>query len=85
MTISDYKRNFSSMSQAIETSEAGPGVYTALWQLAVVFVFKFLVTIFTFGMKIPAGLFIPSMALGATMGRIVGVGMEQLAISYPNW
>ncbi|KAF0313157.1 H(+)/Cl(-) exchange transporter 3 [Amphibalanus amphitrite] len=83
--LCDYKRNFSSMSQAIETSEAGPGVYTALWQLAIVFVFKFLVTIFTFGMKIPAGLFIPSMVLGATMGRIVGVGMEQLAINYPNW
>lgn len=60
-------------------------MYTALWQLAIVFVLKFLVTIFTFGMKIPAGLFIPSMALGATMGRVVGVGVEQLAVHYPHW
>ncbi|XP_037069777.1 H(+)/Cl(-) exchange transporter 5-like isoform X5 [Pollicipes pollicipes] len=83
--LCDYKHNFTNLNHAIETREAAAGVYSALWQLAVVFVLKFLVTIFTFGMKIPAGLFIPSMALGATMGRIVGVGMEQLAVSYPHW
>ena len=30
--------------------------------------------------QVPAGLFIPSMAVGAIVGRIVGVGMEQLAL-----
>ena len=30
--------------------------------------------------QVPAGLFIPSMAIGAIVGRIVGVGMEQLAL-----
>ena len=30
--------------------------------------------------KVPAGLFIPSMAIGACMGRVLGIGMEQLAL-----
>lgn len=43
-------------------------------------------TIFTFGIKVPCGLFIPSLCLGAIVGRIVGIGMEQLAYNYPkNW
>lgn len=29
--------------------------------------------------QVPSGLFIPSMAVGAIAGRLLGVGMEQLA------
>ena len=29
--------------------------------------------------QVPAGLFIPSMAVGAITGRMIGVGMDQLA------
>ncbi|KAK9890099.1 hypothetical protein WA026_008908 [Henosepilachna vigintioctopunctata] len=43
-------------------------------------------TTFTFGIKVPCGLFIPSLCLGAIVGRIWGIGMEQLAFYYPkNW
>ena len=31
-------------------------------------------------LQIPAGLFIPSMAVGAIMGRMIGIGMEQLVL-----
>lgn len=34
---------------------AGPGVYTAMWQLALALVFKIVITIFTFGMKVNRG------------------------------
>lgn len=34
---------------------AGPGVYTAMWQLALALVFKIVITIFTFGMKVNWG------------------------------
>lgn len=34
---------------------AGPGVYTAMWQLALALVFKIVITIFTFGMKVSRG------------------------------
>ncbi|KAL6118259.1 clcn5 [Pungitius sinensis] len=58
---------------------AGEDLYTALWQLALALVFKIAITVITFGMKVPSGLFIPSMAVGAIAGRLLGVAMEQLA------
>ena len=35
-----------------------------------------------FQIQAPAGLFIPSLAMGAIVGRIVGIGMEQLVFAY---
>ncbi|XP_062939875.1 H(+)/Cl(-) exchange transporter 4-like [Cynocephalus volans] len=64
---------------------AGFGVYTAMWQLALALIFKIVITIFTFGMKIPSGLLIPSMAMGAMAGRMVGIGVEQLAYHHHDW
>jgi len=34
----------------------------------------------TVDIQVPAGLFIPSMAVGAIAGRLVGMGVEQLAL-----
>uniref|UniRef100_A0A8C9WTE8 Chloride channel protein n=1 Tax=Sander lucioperca TaxID=283035 RepID=A0A8C9WTE8_SANLU len=61
--LCDYINN-PNMSRPVDDipdRPAGPGVYNALWQLALALVFKIVITIFTFGMKIPSGLFIPSM------------------------
>lgn len=66
------------------SAEAGPGVYHAIWLLLLALGFKLVTTIFTFGMKIPCGLFIPSLCLGSITGRIVGIGMQQLAFRYPH-
>ncbi|XP_048826147.1 H(+)/Cl(-) exchange transporter 3 isoform X2 [Brienomyrus brachyistius] len=62
-----------------------PGVYSAMWQLCLALIFKIIMTIFTFGVKVPSGLFIPSMAIGAIAGRIVGITMEQLAYNHHDW
>lgn len=59
-------------------------MYWAIGMLVLTFVLKLVLTVFTFGMKVPCGLFIPSLCLGAIMGRIVGIGMEQLAYNYPK-
>ncbi|XP_060519673.1 H(+)/Cl(-) exchange transporter 5 isoform X2 [Cylas formicarius] len=84
--ICHYKRNFTNVKSAIELAEAGPEVYDAIWLLVIALVLKLIMTVFTFGMKIPCGLFIPSLCLGAIIGRIVGIFMEQLAFRYPhNW
>ncbi|TRY88427.1 hypothetical protein DNTS_018863 [Danionella cerebrum] len=64
---------------------AGPGLYSALWLLTLALIFKIVITIFTFGIKIPSGLFIPSMAVGAIAGRILGVCVEQLAYHHHDW
>ncbi|XP_061416629.1 H(+)/Cl(-) exchange transporter 4-like isoform X1 [Lethenteron reissneri] len=64
---------------------AGPDVYTALWQLAMALATKIPLTVLTFGMKVPSGLFIPSMAVGAVAGRLLGVCVEQLAVQHRDW
>ena len=46
-------------------------VYTAMWELSLALIFKMVVTIVTFGIKVPAGLFIPSLAMGAIVGYVV--------------
>lgn len=83
--LCDYNRNFTrSTSSAIEKAAAGEGVYHAIWLLFLALVLKLVMTVFTFGIKVPCGLFIPSLALGAIAGRIVGIGVEQLAYHYPK-
>ncbi|XP_068620030.1 H(+)/Cl(-) exchange transporter 3 isoform X3 [Battus philenor] len=77
--LCDYNRNFTHVNSAIEKAAAGPGVYHAIWLLLLALVLKLVMTVFTFGIKVPCGLFIPSLALGAIAGRIVGIGVEQLA------
>lgn len=82
---SDYTmHNITDGASTMELPYPGSGVYKAIWLLAFAFILKLALTIFTFGMKVPCGLFIPSLLLGAIMGRIVGIGVEQLAYSHPH-
>ncbi|XP_066570946.1 H(+)/Cl(-) exchange transporter 5 isoform X1 [Amia ocellicauda] len=84
--LCDYvSLNSSKSSNELPDRPANQNVYTALWQLALALIFKVLITVVTFGMKVPSGLFIPSMAVGAIAGRLLGVGMEQLAYYHHDW
>lgn len=47
-------------------------------------VIRLSLTIVTYGCKVPAGIFVPSMAAGATFGRAVGVMVERLYLLYPD-
>ncbi|CDR16383.1 unnamed protein product, partial [Oncorhynchus mykiss] len=77
--------NVTKSSNELPDRPAGNDVYTAMWQLSLALVFKMLITVVTFGMKVPSGLFIPSMAVGAIAGRLLGIGMEQLAYYHHDW
>lgn len=46
---------------------------------------KLFLTILTFGLRVPAGLFIPSMTIGACVGRIVGQIVRFAYERYPTW
>lgn len=46
---------------------------------------KLFLTILTFGARIPAGLFIPSMTIGACAGRIVGMFVKLMVQAHPDW
>ncbi|KAM0793320.1 hypothetical protein ACM66B_000778 [Microbotryomycetes sp. NB124-2] len=45
---------------------------------------KFLLTVITFGIKLPAGIFIPTLAVGAFAGRIAGLAVEVLHARHPD-
>jgi chloride channel 3/4/5 len=81
MAFCNYKGNFTDVSSEVVSAPLGPDAISAIWQLSLALVFKMVVTIFTFGIKVPAGLFIPSMAIGAIAGRLLGIGVEQLAFA----
>ncbi|KAL7415855.1 chloride channel [Mrakia frigida] len=41
-------------------------------------------TVITFGIKLPAGVFIPTLAVGACCGRVLGLGIQYLESQYPS-
>ncbi|KAF8268629.1 voltage-gated chloride channel [Lactarius quietus] len=43
-----------------------------------------LLVIVSYGCKVPAGIFVPSMAIGATFGRMVGIIVKALYRAYPT-
>ena len=45
----------------------------------------FLLAAVTFGLKIPAGIILPSMAIGALYGRVVGILVQLLHNARPKW
>uniref|UniRef100_A0A4W3GWX0 Chloride channel protein n=1 Tax=Callorhinchus milii TaxID=7868 RepID=A0A4W3GWX0_CALMI len=62
-SLCDYQTdtNVSQLVDDIPDRPAGQGVYDAMGKLALALIFKIIMTIFTFGIKVPSGLFIPSM------------------------
>ncbi|KAL1411308.1 hypothetical protein Q8F55_002259 [Vanrija albida] len=57
----------------------GPIVYN----VGIALIIKALLTIVTFGIVLPAGIFIPSLVIGACFGRIVGIWLEWLEYHHP--
>lgn len=53
-----------------------------IWYLVIAFIIKAFLTIITFGIKVPAGIYVPSMVVGGIMGRIVGLIVQYLALHY---
>ncbi|RKU47989.1 hypothetical protein DL546_004978 [Coniochaeta pulveracea] len=56
-----------------------------LWRLFSAFFVKGLLTIITFGLKVPAGIYVPSMVVGGLMGRLVGHMAQWLVMVTPSW
>ena len=52
--------------------------------LLVAFVIKATLTTITFGIKVPAGIYVPSMVCGGLLGRIVGHAVQYLALNYSH-
>ncbi|KAI1938515.1 hypothetical protein LOZ66_003318 [Ophidiomyces ophidiicola] len=52
--------------------------------LVIAFVIKAFLTIITFGIKVPAGIYVPSMVVGGLMGRAIGHIAQYFVVHYPN-
>ncbi|KKK13997.1 hypothetical protein ARAM_006908 [Aspergillus rambellii] len=61
------------------------GIGEVIRSLTVAFVIKSLLTVVTFGIKLPAGIYVPSMVVGGLMGRIVGHMTQYLVLQYPDF
>ena len=60
------------------------GIGYIIRYLLVALVIKSFLTIITFGIKLPSGIYIPSMVVGGLMGRIVGHTAQYVAVKYPD-
>jgi chloride channel 3/4/5 len=60
------------------------GIGEIILYLLIAFVIKSVLTIVTFGVKVPAGIYIPSMVVGGLLGRIVGHMAQYLAVKFPD-
>jgi chloride channel 3/4/5 len=61
------------------------GILEIVQDLLVAFVIKSFLTIITFGIKVPAGIYVPSMVVGGLMGRIVGHLIQYWALRHPTF
>ena len=52
--------------------------------IALALLVKGALTIVTFGIKVPAGIFIPTLGVGACAGRILGLSIQWLSWIHPN-
>ncbi|KAG9101548.1 glycerol ethanol, ferric requiring protein [Ceratobasidium sp. 370] len=47
-------------------------------------VIRFMLVIISYGSKVPAGIFVPSMAIGATFGRMIGIIVKAMYTAHPT-
>ncbi|KAI1340573.1 chloride channel [Xylariaceae sp. FL0016] len=58
-----------------------PGIIS---MLLAAFVIKGFLTTITFGIKVPAGIYVPSMVVGGLMGRIIGHLVQWIVLRFPH-
>ncbi|KAI9374158.1 chloride channel [Aspergillus egyptiacus] len=58
--------------------------WTMVFSLATATVLRIFLVIISYGCKVPAGIFVPSMAIGASFGRMVGILVQALHESFPD-
>ncbi|GAA5977293.1 hypothetical protein JCM5350_002419 [Sporobolomyces pararoseus] len=58
-------------------------VWPVIKVVGIATILKALLTVATFGIRVPAGIFIPTLAVGAAFGRISGLVVELLHAKYP--
>ena len=55
-----------------------------LYLLLTALVIKMILTMATFGCRVPGGIFLPALIIGAITGRVIGLIMQYLTLTYPD-
>ena len=55
-----------------------------IFSLLLAVIIRIFLVIISYGCKVPAGIFVPSMAIGATFGRMVGILVQALYEANPD-
>jgi chloride channel 3/4/5 len=58
--------------------------WSMVFSLFIATTLRILLVIISYGCKVPAGIFVPSMAIGASFGRMIGILVQALHESFPN-
>lgn len=58
--------------------------WSMVLSLAFATILRTFLVIISYGCKVPAGIFVPSMAIGASFGRMIGILVQALHESFPN-
>ncbi|KEQ96638.1 hypothetical protein AUEXF2481DRAFT_4111 [Aureobasidium subglaciale EXF-2481] len=58
--------------------------WTSVMSLLIATVLRTFLVIISYGCKVPAGIFVPSMAIGASFGRMVGILVQAMQQAFPN-
>ena len=64
--------------------QTGDQILDVVGLLMIAFVIKSLLTTITFGIKVPAGIYVPSMVVGGLFGRAIGHLVQYLVYSFPD-
>ncbi|PVG03313.1 Cl-channel protein [Serendipita vermifera] len=73
----DPSTNFYGLCEGTHTT------FVNVFLLLLTAIVKLLLTAWTFGMQVPAGIFLPSITIGAVMGRAVGIIMHSMHQRWP--
>jgi chloride channel 3/4/5 len=66
------------------TSNSGQNRWSSVLSLLIATVLRTFLVIISYGCKVPAGIFVPSMAIGASFGRMVGILVQAIQQAFPN-
>ncbi|THZ85995.1 CLC voltage-gated chloride channel [Aureobasidium pullulans] len=58
--------------------------WSSVFSLLIATVLRTFLVIISYGCKVPAGIFVPSMAIGASFGRMVGILVQAMQQAFPN-
>lgn len=72
------------LAQHVLTYYRAKNRWSMVMSLAVATILRIFLVIISYGCKVPAGIFVPSMAIGASFGRFVGILVQALHEAYPK-